>query len=372
MADSPDNEDLADASTARGLWQALRKLHGSSTGKVLSGPEVELVDQIASDFGVTKDQVWSGGDFDDPLNSMVQEFADECSDALSHLLGKSVNKVVAGALPLPTLHTWLLQSVSMEPVVALSHGSLTFCNLFAKAFATLFPVTVDDDNFVFDLFPDDSAQFRANKDKAASRLAELLAATVEHGNPNLAEPYLLTGPSGRLASILCRSMELFLIGRLVYLADESGHDCRPCREWSSQLGAHVLELRPTESQCVLADLYALFAMEELQARYEIPRGLACWGADLLLAGLQIAESLGKESATVSSDDPIGTVDRRMLLRKFLHDRMDTMRGSAEVLELWDWGADLLEDLSKSISVFYEQHSRRIAVGRLRLGQTSLN
>jgi hypothetical protein len=351
-------EDIEDTSTARGVLRGLRRILRPISDTEFRRRANDAVAQLSSEEGGEELAQELGG-VTDPFDAMVQELADRCSLAMSESQGAPETRYLAGALPIPSLDSWVLQTVSMEPILVMSHGLLTFCNLFAKSVATLFPCREDSEGFAFDLDPGDSPEFRANQLKAAERLGDLLAATVSYGNPHLAEPYLLQGPQGRLAAIIRGSMERFLMARLVCLAGREVLPCIPCREWTSKLGAHVMKATPEPEDVIEADALGLFATEFLMGVDGVSRALGCWGVDLALAGLQIVEMSRKGAGFPTADDDIDLATRRDLLRELLREREDTMDGVSDILELWDRGAAMITDLSELLQPHYKHHCRRI-------------
>lgn len=223
MLEEEDN-DNEDTSTAPGLLKALRRLLRPIPDDELRRRAGLARDALAAEDG--GDELANEvRDEDDPFNAFVQDLADQCGSAMAAVQGGPDVRYLAGALPIPSLDAWVLQTVSMEPILVMSHGLLGFCNQLSKAVATLFPGHEDKDGFSFDLDPKDSPEFRADQLKAAERLGDLLAATVSYGNPHLTEPYLLQGPRGQLAGILRGAMERFLMARLVLRA---GNSCLAC------------------------------------------------------------------------------------------------------------------------------------------------
>lgn len=308
-------EDFEDTSTAPGLLSALRRLLRPISDEELSRRASIAVEQLRSEDGGEEMAREAQGQ-NDPFNTFVQQLADECSTAMSCVQGTDETQYLAGALPIPSLDAWVLQTAAMEPILVMSHGLLTFCNLFAKAVATMFPCHEDDGGISFDLEPDESTELRSNQLKAAERLADLLAATVEFGNPHLAEPYLLEEPKSQLAGIMRAAMERFLMARLVFMAGQ--HEvmsCVPCREWTSKLGAHVLKVEPDSEDIIRADVLALYTVEVVMREGGVSRVLACWGVELALLGLQMVDEWRQAAGFPSEDDEkslpwIGTNMRR--------------------------------------------------------------
>ena len=365
-----EEEDDEDTSTAAGLLKALRRLlYPFSDDELHRRAGLARAALAAEDGGEELANEFS--DEDDPLDAFVRELADQCSTAMAAVQGGPDIRYLAGALPIPSLDAWVLQTVSMEPILVMSHGLLGFCNLLSKAVVTLFPCREDEDGFVFDLNPEDSPEFRTDQFKAAERLGDLLAATVSYGNPHLAEPYLLQGPRGQLAAILCGSMEHFLMARLVCLAGGEFLPCVPCREWTSKLGAHVTRAVPGIDDIVRADVLAFFATEALMREQGVSRELGVWGVDLILGGLQMVETSRRAAGFPVNDDELSFSDRRGTLRALLRKREGTMEGISEILHLWDRSSKLVADLNPLLEPHIERHERRIEamMGELSQDQT---
>lgn len=360
MTNLSDDGDIEEASAAQNILNDLRRLLlPYSEEEYLSRARV-AAEKLRLEIGAEeRDTVLDR--FEDPLNSFVQELVNELNQVVPHLQGSPVPKIVAGTLPVPSLDAWILRTSYPEPILVISQGLLTFCNLFAKVIAGHFSFQETEDGMEFELEPCDCPEFRMRQEKSAGRLADLLVATIKYDNPHLAEPYLLTGPNGELAGILRLSMEGFLIARLVVLAGRRELPIVPCPEWAAKLRTPLSRATPKAEDVILADALGLFATEFLLSERGVHRVLGCWGVDLALAGIQIVESTRRAAGYPVPTEEVCVSTRRALLKELLEGRVDTMEGSSEILQQWEQGVTLLKELATLIPPHFKRHSRRIAV-----------
>ena len=149
------------------------------------------------------------------------------------------------------------------------------------------------------------------------------------------------------------------MARLVCLAGSEFLPCVPCREWTSELGAHVTRAVPEVDDIIRADILALFVTEALMRDSEVPRELGVWGVDLVLGGLQIVEASRCAPGFPVDEDDVSISDRRDALRVLLREREGTMEGLSEILDLWDRSARLISDLNPLLEPHFENNELRV-------------
>lgn len=209
---------------------------------------------------------------------------------------------IFGSLPTGRVNGVALKVPDTDQVIVLiEDGLFGFANLAAKAVARLFPFKGDEDGrLIFSTASSDwQLQFTA-KPEVSERFLELILAYILGGHPHKAKAYLPDANYEVVSSVLCGSMELFVLGH------EYGHFvCGHLNEGSTRKamigGEDSDKIATNWQQEFEADVRGLEYMLAVMGKRGFDLSLSFWGADFFFCCIDIVEKAVSTIRTGSSD-----------------------------------------------------------------------
>ena len=276
--------------------------------------------------------------------SVVKELADELDEA-ANVLGMKLPPIpVFGTLPLKQVNAMAVPVPHAdECIIVFQVGLFGFMNLASKAFAAALPVDTDGNGATFSVDPETVRAHLRSDGAPVRRMGELLEAYVCHGDPHVAEQYLMGNPGLAVANIFRRTAEQFV------LAHEYGH----------LIGGHLAIERAAAGSPAMAEVHGIpqdwqqeyeadFLGTLLTAQANASKGfdlaLAYAGVDLAFTAIALVEravalsTTGDAERRASTDSHPPATSRRHTMRLALESLTDDekqvegARGLAEALE----------------------------------------
>jgi hypothetical protein len=248
---------------------------------------------------------------------------------LSEDIGKSADEAslviptnpLLGTLPTGQINAMTLRVPGSDDYLIVFEWQLfLFALLLSKAVARALPLRqTEDEGFSFSAQKDDIAQ-RIDSDKSVVyRFADVLLAYAATGEPSRARPYLPEVHYGRLADVLRRSMELFVMGH----------------EYAHIILGHLSSAQSTETTLSEAEMLEYSWVQEYQAdmmgsslmiramlRGGMDASMSYWGCDFFFSAIDVMDKAvsvlkGEEETAVKLGSHPPTKERREMLRRVL-------------------------------------------------------
>jgi hypothetical protein len=248
---------------------------------------------------------------------------------LSEDIGKSADEAelviptnpLLGTLPTGQINAMTLRVPGSDDYLIIFEWQLfLFALLLSKAVARALPLRqTEDEGFSFSAQKDDIAQ-RIDSDKSVVyRFADVLLAYAATGQPSRAQPYLPEVHYGRLAEVLRRSMELFVMGH-EYAHIILGHLSTAQSTETKLSEAEMLEY--SWGQEYEADLMGSSLMMRVMARDGMDASLSYWGCDFFFSAIDVMDKAvsvlnGEEETAMKLGSHPPTKERREMLRQLL-------------------------------------------------------
>lgn len=235
---------------------------------------------------------------------------------------------IFGTLPSGNINGVALSfSNSRYWLIVFEVGLFGFANLFCKAVANAFPSVGDkqDEKLTFSIEPHMVVEEIENNPDLIKKFADVLFSYVIEGDPHQAEPYLPKKDRIPLIHLLCRGMELFVVGH------EYGHCLAGHLERINEVELSSAPDRPNsevwEKEYEADIIGAMLTIKTLQRdRFDLALSIA--GIEMWFICVHVVEqavgilSGGSSNASKSVSHP-PALDRRDTIRMILREQFDS-------------------------------------------------
>lgn len=222
---------------------------------------------------------------------ILEEMGPDILEAARALGFPAVPLEAWGELPLGALKARVLAAPGGERIPVVSTGWMLFSYLLSKVVASALPVVKEDGEEGLGFDQEEIAEHLRRDPRASKRFVELMVAAGK-GDPSQAPTWILGGPAGPLASMLCQSAELFLLAEQSLLAALAEGPSQ-----GEQLSSHlaVERLAPDEQTQIQAAVLALQVVLRVQQEQGISFDLCVGGVLATLYGAALVEELTRKS-----------------------------------------------------------------------------